>query len=91
MNTTVTLDKAGRVVIPKSLRDELRLEAGDSLHLDSEGGTVTLRPVTSASPLMKKSGVWVLRRGTKISAATTSKVLRGIREKRDRGNFPVSR
>jgi AbrB family looped-hinge helix DNA binding protein len=29
MNTTVTLDKAGQVVIPKTLRDELRLEAGD--------------------------------------------------------------
>ena len=29
MHTTVTLDKAGQVVIPKTLRDELRLEAGD--------------------------------------------------------------
>jgi len=27
MRVTVTLDKAGRVVIPKTLRDELRLEA----------------------------------------------------------------
>jgi AbrB family looped-hinge helix DNA binding protein len=33
MNTTVTIDKAGRVVIPKEIRDELRLEPGDSLAL----------------------------------------------------------
>ncbi len=37
MNTTVTLDKAGRVLIPKSLRDEMHLEAGDTLELESEG------------------------------------------------------
>lgn len=59
MNTSVTLDRAGRIVIPKPLRDELRLEPGDSLLLDSEGSTVTLRPAVSASRLVKKRGVWV--------------------------------
>ena len=88
MNTTVTLDRAGRVVIPKPLRDELRLEPGDSLHLDSEGTTLTLRPVSSASPLMKERGVWVFRRGSKLTAATTNKVLREVREKRDRSSSP---
>ena len=91
MNTTVTLDRAGRVVIPKPLRDELRLEPGDTLHLDSEGTTVTLRPVSSASPLMKERGVWVFRRGTKLTTTMTNKTLRDIREKRDRKNLPASR
>ncbi len=91
MNTTVTLDKAGRVVIPKTLRDELRLEPGDSLHLDSEGEKMILRPVSSASPLMKERGVWVFRRGVKLSAAVTNKTLQDIREKRDRRNMGRSR
>jgi AbrB family looped-hinge helix DNA binding protein len=86
MNTTVTLDKAGRVVIPKTLRDELRLEAGDSLELESEGERVTLRPVRSESPLRKERGVWVFHSGKKLSAAGTDKALRDIREQRDREN-----
>jgi AbrB family looped-hinge helix DNA binding protein len=33
MTTPVTLDKAGRVVLPKPVRDEMQLCAGDSLEL----------------------------------------------------------
>jgi AbrB family looped-hinge helix DNA binding protein len=86
MNTTVTLDKAGRVVIPKTLRDELHLEPGDKLELESEGERVTLRPVRSASPLRKEHGVWVFRSGRKLSAAVTDKALQDIRDRRDRDN-----
>jgi AbrB family looped-hinge helix DNA binding protein len=91
MNTTVTLDKAGRVVIPKTLREELRLEPGDSLELESEGERVTLRPVRSESPLRKERGVWVFHSGRKLTGAVTDKALRDIREQRDRehrGNRP---
>lgn len=86
MNTTVTLDKAGRVVIPKTLRDELRLEPGDSLELESEGERVTLRPVRSQSPLRKKRGVWVFQSGRNLSAAVSDKALRDLREQRDHEN-----
>jgi AbrB family looped-hinge helix DNA binding protein len=84
MNTTVTLDKAGRVVIPKTLRDELHLEPGDALSLKSEGERVTLRPVRSASPLRREHGVWVFRGSQRLSAAATDQVLRNLREQRDR-------
>lgn len=84
MNTTVMLDKAGRVVIPKSLRDELRLAPGDSLTLESDGDRVTLRPVRSSSPLRKKRGIWVFHGGRKISAAETDRALEGVRQERDR-------
>jgi AbrB family looped-hinge helix DNA binding protein len=86
MNTTVTLDKAGRVVIPKPLRDELHLEAGDRMELESEGESVTLRPVRTASPLRKEHGVWVFRSDRKIASAATDKVLRDLRDQRDVGN-----
>jgi AbrB family looped-hinge helix DNA binding protein len=86
MNTTVTLDKAGRVVIPKPLRDELHLEPGDTLALECEGASVTLRPVRSSTPLRKERGVWVFRSGKSLPAAVTDEVLSQIREQRDRHN-----
>jgi len=38
----LTLDKAGRIVLPKPLRDELRLEPGDALEIESSGEDITL-------------------------------------------------
>lgn len=86
MNTIVTLDKAGRVVIPKTLRDELRLEPGDSLELSQQGDCLTLRPVKSETPLRKEQGIWVLRTGQPISASETDKLLKQIRQQRDQHN-----
>lgn len=82
----MTLDSAGRVVIPKMLRDELHLEPGDPLELESEGERLTLRPVRSASPLRKEHGVWVFRGSKKLSAASTDKALRDLRESHDRAS-----
>jgi len=59
MTTKLTLDKAGRVALPKSLRDRLQLAPGDSLHLESEGERITLRPVRQHVALKKELGVWV--------------------------------
>jgi len=59
MSTKITLDKAGRVVLPKPLRDRLQLAPGDTLHLESEGENITLRPVRQNVMLKKELGVWV--------------------------------
>jgi AbrB family looped-hinge helix DNA binding protein len=59
MATKLTLDKAGRVVLPKPLRDRLQLAPGDTLHLESEGESITLRPVRQNVMLRKELGVWV--------------------------------
>jgi AbrB family looped-hinge helix DNA binding protein len=87
MKMTLTLDKAGRVVLPKTLRGELHLEPGDTLELESEGERMTLRPVRTASPLRKEQGVWVFRGGKKLSAAAAVRVLWDVREARDRSNL----
>jgi len=44
MTTKLTLDQAGRVLIPKTLRKELHLGPGDTLQLESQGEQITLRP-----------------------------------------------
>jgi AbrB family looped-hinge helix DNA binding protein len=59
MTTKLTLDKAGRVVLPKPLRDQLQLGPGDTLQLESEGERITLRPVRPRAMLKKECGIWV--------------------------------
>jgi len=82
MVAKTTLDKAGRVVIPKPLRDELQLGPGDSLEIDNQGELITLRPVRTAVPLQKERGVWVYRTGQKLPASTAHDTIRQIREER---------
>jgi AbrB family looped-hinge helix DNA binding protein len=86
MDAKVTLDKAGRVVLPKILRDELHLSPGDTLELTVEGDQMTLRPQRATSPLQKERGVWVFRSGEKLTDAETREALRKIREQRSQTN-----
>jgi AbrB family looped-hinge helix DNA binding protein len=61
MATTLTIDKDGRVVLPKSVRDEMQLRARDSLELESSEGRIVLRPRRVG--LHRKQGIWVLSTG----------------------------
>jgi len=91
MNTRLTIDSAGRVVLPKPLRDELDLGPGDSLDLESTGEKITLRPVRASAPLTKERGVWVFRTGQPLSAAVTDDMLRTVRQERDQRNFDTKK
>jgi AbrB family looped-hinge helix DNA binding protein len=86
MKSKVTLDRAGRVVLPKALRDEMHLSPGDTLDLTVKGDEVTLRPRRGAAPLQKERGVWVLRTGKPLTADETAATLRNIRAQRHRQN-----
>jgi AbrB family looped-hinge helix DNA binding protein len=82
------LDSAGRIVVPKTLRDELHLSPGDTLDLTVQGDEIILRPRRSATALQKERGVWVLRTGKPLTAAETRQALenlRGVRQKRNTG------
>ena len=90
MNSKVTLDRAGRVVLPKTLRDAMRLSPGDTLDLTVKGDEVTLRPRRGASALQRERGVWVFRTGKPLTADETEKTLRTVREQLDRRNADES-
>jgi AbrB family looped-hinge helix DNA binding protein len=83
MEGTTTIDKAGRVVIPKQVRDELRLAPGDTLVFASEGESVTLRPLHTSAPLQKERGVWVFRGRKTLSLDEANQIVRDAREQRD--------
>jgi AbrB family looped-hinge helix DNA binding protein len=69
MNSRVTIDKAGRLVLPKPLRDELRLAPGDTLELVRDGDKIIISPAQSQSTLQKEHGVWVYRSGRPADAS----------------------
>lgn len=83
MSLRLTVDKAGRVVLSKRVRDELQLAPGDTLELDSENERIILRPVRSITPLGKERGVWVYRTGRPLTAAAVEAALRQGREDRE--------
>ena len=86
MSLKVTLDQAGRVVLPKSLRDDLHLSPGDTLDLTVQGEEVTLRPRRNSTRLQKKQGIWVFGTGKPMAFDETEKALRNVRAQRDRQN-----
>ena len=91
MNSKVTLDRAGRIVLPKSLRDELQLSPGDTLDLTVQGEEVTLRPRRSSTPMQKKDGIWVFSTGKPMASDETAEALRQLRAQRDRHNAGESK
>jgi AbrB family looped-hinge helix DNA binding protein len=89
MNTKLTLDKAGRIVLPKPVRDKLRLAPGDELELESLDDLITLRPLRGTAQLRKKRGVWVFHSGEPLFAATVDETIERVRRERDEHNLGV--
>ncbi len=86
MRSQVILDRAGRIVLPKTLRDDLHLSPGDTLDLTVKGEEVTLRPRRSSTPLQKKQGIWVFGIAKPMASDETAEALRNVRAQRDRHN-----
>jgi AbrB family looped-hinge helix DNA binding protein len=86
MNATLTIDKAGRVVLPKPVRDALQISPGDSLELESSEDHIVLRPAPSQGRVYKKQGMWVFDSGSDVplSAEVVNKAMRRVRAGRDR-------
>jgi AbrB family looped-hinge helix DNA binding protein len=76
MTVYCTLDDAGRIVIPKKMREALHLEPGDTLEVERAGEALVLRPVAGWMPLTKEHGVWVLHTGQPLPASVTDKIMR---------------
>ncbi len=83
MAPKVMMDKAGRIVISKAVRDKLELAAGDELEgSDSSDDRLILRRLRGTAQLRKERGVWVSRYGGPLSAATVDETLEQIRRGR---------
>jgi AbrB family looped-hinge helix DNA binding protein len=83
MIARLTLDKLGRIVIPKPIRDKLQLAAGNHLELECLDDRIVLRPPYRTGQLRKEHGVWVFHGGEPLSAAMIRKTIEQMRRERD--------
>lgn len=51
-----TIDRAGRIVVPKALRDRLNLEAGAPLEIVARDGRLEIEPVAAPMRLVQRNG-----------------------------------
>ncbi len=54
-----TLDKFGRIVIPKEIRDDFNLKPGSQIRIEEHEQTIILKPVAGEPNLRWKDGVLV--------------------------------
>jgi AbrB family looped-hinge helix DNA binding protein len=83
---TVTIDGAGRVVIPKPLRDKLGLHAGSALEVVETSDGVTLKPAQRKSGLARK-GRFLVYTGEVPAGFDVVKAIEEEREAQDRKNL----
>jgi len=87
MAIKTTIDRAGRVVLPKPLRDDLQLEPGDWLSLESNENEIVIRPLRGVVPLQKKRGIWTFGSGETLSMEKVNQTAQQIRRERDQKNL----
>lgn len=79
----ITIDRAGRVVVPKQLRDRFNLVAGTELEVEAVGDGLQIRKVVSEPTLVRKEG-FLVHHGTSPSAIDVGDFIRAEHEARSR-------
>ena len=82
----ITIDLAGRLVIPKSLRDQAGIQPGMDLEIEYRNGLLELSPVCTDIRIVKRGNRKVLSApgGTpKLTAKDVRKIVEEIRAERD--------
>ena len=74
-----TIDRFGRVVIPKQVREGLGLEAGESLVIEERNEGILLRPTREAAALKHKGRVLVF---TGQATGESGNLIRRARDER---------
>lgn len=71
------VDKFGRVVLPKDIRDNLDLKPGQVLRIEKSDDAVILKPLRKESPLHIKDGVLV------FSGTATGDIMEAVKQHRN--------
>jgi AbrB family looped-hinge helix DNA binding protein len=82
----LTIDRLGRVLIPKAIRDRLKLKPGSAIELDVVGDHLELKPRREEAEISEEHGVLVFRPKTeeRLSAEDVRRILEEERDSRFR-------
>ena len=59
----IPIDRFGRVVLPKPIRDRLGIKAGTEFEVEETENAILLKPVYKKAKIVNKGGVWVISTG----------------------------
>jgi len=71
-----TLDRFGRIIIPKDVRDDMALEPGAVLRIERDGEKILLAPLRAEPQLVDKKGVLV------FAGTATGDIVAAVRDQR---------
>jgi AbrB family looped-hinge helix DNA binding protein len=80
MSITITLGKAGRLVVPKAIRDRLGLREGSRLRLEISGGQIQALPEPDPLSIQTQDELPVIRSGPVLKRGT---IVRAVHADRD--------
>ena len=79
-----TIDSAGRVVIPKALRERAGLRSGDELDLRYSDGIIEIIPLAPKGRILREGSLLVWEPEKGAGTVTTEEILARIEEDRNR-------
>lgn len=82
-----TIDRAGRVVVPKALRQAIGLQPGSEIELSAADGRIELEPAPLEVRLVRKGALLVAvptRPTAPLTAAVVERTASGLRTTRTR-------
>lgn len=78
-----TIDRGGRVVIPKPLRDKAGLEAGTEVDIRFTEGIVEIIPSPAGGGIVPEDGLWVWEPSPGTPPVAPGEIRRAIEEIRE--------
>jgi AbrB family looped-hinge helix DNA binding protein len=80
----IPIDRFGRVVLPKKLRERLNLQPGTELEVEETEDAILLKPISKKAKIINKGGVWVISTGgPPITQEQVNETMERIRKERE--------
>lgn len=91
MSITIVLGKAGRLVVPKAIRDSLGLHEGSRLKLEIQGGKLQATPEPDPVNIEIQDGFPVIQGGPPMKRGSIVQAIKADRDARDQRIVPHPR